>query len=43
MEKNRGVIQYLIKYKYELGYSVKEAIENINRAKEANLRCRQHC
>ncbi|KAI1708031.1 histone-lysine N-methyltransferase SETMAR [Ditylenchus destructor] len=35
MEKNRGVIRELLKYEYELGHSVKEAIENINRAKGA--------
>ncbi|KAI1702336.1 histone-lysine N-methyltransferase SETMAR [Ditylenchus destructor] len=33
MEKNRGVIRELLKYEFELGHSVKEAIENINRAK----------
>ncbi|KAI1715149.1 histone-lysine N-methyltransferase SETMAR [Ditylenchus destructor] len=32
MEKNRGVIRELLKYEFELGHSVKEAIENINRA-----------
>ncbi|KAI1693621.1 histone-lysine N-methyltransferase SETMAR [Ditylenchus destructor] len=30
-----GVIRELLKYEYELGHSVKEAIENINRAKGA--------
>ncbi|KAI1705832.1 histone-lysine N-methyltransferase SETMAR [Ditylenchus destructor] len=35
MEKNRGVIRELLKYEYELGHTVKEVIENINRAKGA--------
>ncbi|KAI1712904.1 histone-lysine N-methyltransferase SETMAR [Ditylenchus destructor] len=35
MEKNRAVIRELLKYEYNLGHTVKEAIENINRAKGA--------
>ncbi|KAI1693531.1 histone-lysine N-methyltransferase SETMAR [Ditylenchus destructor] len=35
MEKNRGVIRELLKYEFELGHSVKAAIENINRAEGA--------
>ncbi|KAI1714829.1 histone-lysine N-methyltransferase SETMAR [Ditylenchus destructor] len=35
MEKNRGVIRELLKYEYELGHTVKEAIENINQDKGA--------
>ncbi|KAI1704165.1 histone-lysine N-methyltransferase SETMAR [Ditylenchus destructor] len=35
IEKNRGVIQELLKFEYELGHSVKQAIENMNRAKGA--------
>lgn len=33
--KNRGDIRKLLKYEFELGHTVKEAIENINRAKGA--------
>uniref|UniRef100_A0A914EJP4 Mos1 transposase HTH domain-containing protein n=1 Tax=Acrobeloides nanus TaxID=290746 RepID=A0A914EJP4_9BILA len=36
MEKNKGVIQELLKYKYELGYNAKEATRNINRAKKVD-------
>jgi hypothetical protein len=34
MEKNRGIIRELLKFKFELGHSAKEAMDNINRAKE---------
>ncbi|KAI1728226.1 histone-lysine N-methyltransferase SETMAR [Ditylenchus destructor] len=35
MEKNRAVIRELLKFEFELGHTVKEPIENINRAMEA--------
>ncbi|KAI1697125.1 histone-lysine N-methyltransferase SETMAR [Ditylenchus destructor] len=35
MEKNRGVIRELLKFEFELGHGVKEAVENINRANGA--------
>lgn len=37
MKKNGGGIRKLQKYKYELGHSVKEAIENINQFKGAGI------
>ena len=36
MEKNKSVIQELLKYKYELGHNAKEATRNINRAKKVD-------
>lgn len=33
MEKNKSVILKLLKFEFELGYSAKDAIDNINQAK----------
>ena len=34
MEKNLGDIRKLLKYEFELGHNAKQAVTNINRAKE---------
>ncbi|KAI1704346.1 hypothetical protein DdX_14343 [Ditylenchus destructor] len=37
MEKNRGIIRELLKYEFELGHSVKEAIETSIESREPEL------